>query len=155
MATSDPPLELIEMMIANRVEELARVAACLDDLGTRRGLPRDAVADLHVALDEVLTNVLSHGYDDAGAHEIRIALAVFPGALQAEVEDDGRPFDPLKIAPPDRTAPLAERKVGGLGIHFVRSLMSELAYQRIGGRNRLVLTRTFAGESRKGRDDGA
>lgn len=155
MATTAPALERIEMVIPNRVEDFSRVAARLDELGTRRGLPGDAVADMHVALDEVLTNVVSHAYGDAGAHEIRIALAVFPGAVQAEVEDDGRPFDPLTVAPPDRTAPLAERKVGGLGIHFVRSLMSELAYQRIGNSNRLVLTRNFAGELRKGRKDGA
>jgi serine/threonine-protein kinase RsbW len=147
MATSGPPLERIEMVIANRVEELARVAECLDDLGTRRGLPRDAVADMHVALDEVLTNVLSHAYDDAGTHDIRIVLAVYPDALQAEIEDDGRPFDPLAAPPPDRGAPLAERMVGGLGVHFVRSLMSGLAYQRIADRNRLVLTKTLVGSA--------
>jgi anti-sigma regulatory factor (Ser/Thr protein kinase) len=143
MAGRGPPLERIEMVIGNRVEELARVAAPLDDLGTRRGLPRDAVADMHVALDEVLTNVLSHAYDDAGTHDIRIVLAVYPDALQAEIEDDGRPFDPLTVAPPDRAAPLGERKLGGLGIHFVRNLLNGLAYQRIGDRNRLVLTKSL------------
>jgi anti-sigma regulatory factor (Ser/Thr protein kinase) len=152
MATRNPPLERIEMVIASRPEELARVTARLDDLAARLRLPRDAVADMNVALDEVLTNVLSHAYDDAGAHEIRIALAVYPGALQAEVEDDGRPFDPLTIAPPDRTAPLAERKVGGLGIHFVRNLLSELAYQRIGDRNRLVLTKVLVANPGTGND---
>jgi len=143
MAGRDPPLERIEMVIANRPEELARVTARLDDLAARRGLPPDAVADMNVALDEVLTNIFSHAYDDARAHEIRVALAVYPGAVQAEVEDDGRPFDPLTAAPPDRTAPLAEREIGGLGIHFVRSLLSDVAYQRIGDRNRLVLTKAL------------
>ena len=143
MAGRGPPLERIEIVIANRPEELARVAARLDDLAARRGLPPDAVADMNVALDEILANVLGHAYDDAGAHEIRIVLAVYPGALEAEVEDDGRPFDPLTVAPPDRTAPLAEREVGGFGIHFVRSLLSGLAYQRVGDRNRLVLTKAL------------
>jgi serine/threonine-protein kinase RsbW len=155
MATNAPAVERVEMVIANRVEDFARVAARLDDLGARRGVPGDAVADMNVALDEVLMNVVSHAYGDAAAHEIRIALAVFPGALKAEVEDDGRPFDPLTVPPPNRSAPFAARKVGGLGIHFVRSLMSEFAYQRIDHRNRLVLTRTFARELGQGRADGA
>jgi anti-sigma regulatory factor (Ser/Thr protein kinase) len=155
MATRGPPRERVEMVIANRSDELTRVAARLDDLGLRLSLPRDAVADMNVALDEVLANILSHAYDDAGAHEIRIALAVYPDALQAEVEDDGRPFDPLAVAPPDRAARLAEREVGGLGIHFVRSLLSGLAYQRVGDRNRLVLTKTFARELPGSRGDGA
>jgi len=142
-ASRGPPLERIEMVIANRPEELARVAARLDELAARRGLPPDAVADMNVALDEVLANVLSHAYDDTGVHEIRVALSVYPDALQAEVEDDGRPFDPLTVAPPDRTAPLAERQIGGVGIHFVRQLMSELAYRRIGDRNRLMLIKAL------------
>ena len=62
-----------------------------------------------------------------------------PEALEAEVEDDGRPFDPLGVPAPDLQAPLPERRVGGLGIHFVRRLMSEVRYARVDGRNRLVL----------------
>ena len=152
MAILGPPLERVEVMIASRPEELARVTARLDDLAARRGLPPDAVADMSVALDEVLANVLSHAYDDAGAHEIRIALAVYPDALRAEIEDDGRPFDPLTVAAPDRATPLAERGVGGLGIHFVRSLMSEVAYRRIGDRNRLVLTKALVAGHGRGDD---
>jgi len=143
MATRGSALERVEIVIANRLEELARVTALLDGLAARRGLPPDAVADMNVVLDEVLANVLAHAYDDTRTHEIRVALAVYPGALQAEVEDDGRPFDPLAVAPPDRTSPLAEREIGGLGIHFVRSLLNDVAYQRVGDRNRLVLTKAL------------
>jgi serine/threonine-protein kinase RsbW len=152
MTGRGPPLERIEMMIANQPEELARVTARLGELAARRGLPGDAVADMNVALDEVLTNVLSHAYDDAGPHEIRIVLAVYPGALLAEVEDDGRPFDPLTVAPPDRTAPLAEREIGGLGIHFVRNLLTDVAYERIGDRNRLVLAKALIASPGTGND---
>jgi anti-sigma regulatory factor (Ser/Thr protein kinase) len=143
MTVRDPPLECIEMVIANRTEELRRVAARLDELAARRGLPAEPVADMHVAVDEVLVNVLRHAYDDTATHEIRVTLVVYPGALEAEVEDDGRPFDPLTVPPPDRSTPLVDREVGGLGVHLVRSLMSGVAYERIDGRNRLVLTRAF------------
>jgi anti-sigma regulatory factor (Ser/Thr protein kinase) len=145
LASRAPPLERVEMVIVNRAAELARVAARLDDLAARLGVPADAVADMNVALDEVLTNVLSHAYVDAGTHEIRIALAVYRDALEAEVEDDGRPFDPLTVAPPERRSPLAAREAGGLGIHFIRNLMSQVTYRRIGDRNRLVLTKALAG----------
>ncbi len=44
----------------------------------------------------------------------------------------------------DVTCQLAARKVGGLGIHLVRNLMSDVTYRRVGDRNRLVLTKLLA-----------
>jgi serine/threonine-protein kinase RsbW len=128
-----------EACIENRLDHLPRVAALLDELAAAHGLPRDAVVDMQVALDEVLTNVITHGYADDGVHEIRVRVSVVPGVLEATVEDDARPFDPLTIPPPDLSASLRERAVGGLGIHFVRTLMSEVTYARVDNRNRLVL----------------
>ncbi|MGH8701072.1 MAG: ATP-binding protein, partial [Burkholderiales bacterium] len=57
------------------------------------------------------------------------------------IEDDGVPFNPLAMPAPDVSTPLRERRVGGIGIHFVRSLMDGVAYDRAGERNRLVLTK--------------
>ena len=45
----------------------------------------------------------------------------------------------LESAAPDTSAPLRERRIGGVGLHFVKNLMSEVSYNRIGDRNRLVL----------------
>ena len=139
-----------EASIENRLDHLPRVAGLVDDLAAAHGLPRDAVVDMQVALDEVLTNVITHGYTDDRAHEIRVRVSVSPDALEASVEDDARPFDPLTVPPPDLSATLRERAVGGLGIHFVRTLMSEVTYARVDNRNRLVLRKrlTREGDSR-------
>jgi serine/threonine-protein kinase RsbW len=125
--------------IRNRREEVARVAEAVDRLATEHHVDAEVVADLQVALDEVLSNIVDHGYADDAEHEIRVELRVAGGALEAIVEDDGVPFNPLQSAPPDTRSPLAERGIGGLGLHFVRNLMSEVSYARVDGRNRLVL----------------
>ena len=96
---------------------------------------------MQVALDEILTNILNYAYTDQGEHEIRIRLRIVDDALEAMIEDDGKPFNPLQIAPPDVRAPLRERKIGGVGVHFVKNLMNEVSYDRVDGRNRLVLKR--------------
>jgi serine/threonine-protein kinase RsbW len=59
--------------------------------------------------------------------------------MKVEVEDDGRPFNPLEAPPPDIGKPLAEREVGGLGIHLVRKMMDELEYRRENDKNLLIL----------------
>ncbi|NJN39733.1 MAG: ATP-binding protein [Gammaproteobacteria bacterium] len=61
------------------------------------------------------------------------------------MEDDGRPFDPLSVAPANRSGSLRDRRAGGLGVHFVRSLLSKVEYARVGDRNRLTLKRNLSG----------
>ena len=134
-------MRTVETTIANRRDELARVTRIVEDLAVTHHLARDVVVDLNVALDEVLTNILSYGYDDDRVHEIHIRLSLDREAVEVEVVDDGRAFDPTTLAPPDLSRALRDRPVGGLGMHFVRSLMSEVTYARTAGRNRLVLKR--------------
>jgi anti-sigma regulatory factor (Ser/Thr protein kinase) len=98
-------------------------------------LPPAALVDLRIALDEVVANIVEHGR----AREIRLRLGVHDGLLEAIVEDDGTPFDPRTAPPPDLDRPLAERRVGGLGLHFVRNLIAEVDYSSRPGVNRLVL----------------
>ena len=140
MASESPVLEEVEVVIGNRTDELPRVMAVLDDLVRRHKLP-DAALDMHVALDEVLSNIVKYAYRDAASHDIRVRLKVSERQLEAEIEDDGRPFDPLHARQQERNVPLAERKPGGLGVDVVKRLMSHVSYARAQGRNRLTLIR--------------
>jgi anti-sigma regulatory factor (Ser/Thr protein kinase) len=127
--------------IRNDPDEIARAAALADRFAGDNRLPAEAVADLQVALDEVLTNIIKYGYTDGRGHDIHVALRAEGDMLVVEIEDDGIPFDPLALPSPDTHAPLGERRVGGIGIHFVRELMSEVRYERVAGRNRLSFKR--------------
>lgn len=108
-------------------------------LAEEQGLSDDAVFGLNVALDEMLSNIIKYGYTDDAIHEIHIRFSFTGPTLVVEIEDDGQPFDPCAAAPVDVDAPMEERKVGGLGIHIVRKLMTEVGYARVDGRNRLVM----------------
>lgn len=133
----------VETTIGNRRDDVARVTRIVDELAFLHHLAPDVVADVNVALDEVLTNIITYAYDDDRMHEIWIGFTIDDDAIEAEIVDDGRPFDPTAIPPPDRSASLSDRRVGGLGMHFVRHLMSEVAYSRAGDHNRLRLTRRW------------
>jgi serine/threonine-protein kinase RsbW len=100
-----------------------------------RGTGVDARAVHHVALviDEILTNVATHG----GSPDVpaTVALDVQPDRISGEIGDTGKPFDPRTAPAPDIGAPLEERKIGGLGLHLVRQLTSALEYRSDGKRN--------------------
>jgi len=135
----------VRTTIANTLADLAGVPQWIAEFAAAQGISGAIVSELNVALDEVLSNIVKYGYADDEVHRIEIQLTISEAAIEAQIEDDGIAFDPLAVPAPDLNAPLAERKVGGLGIHFVRTLMSEVTYSRAAGRNRLVLVKYLAG----------
>src|SRR5262245_53681056 len=106
----------ISEVFVNERSEIARLGALAERFGAAEGLPDELVMSINLVLDEVVTNVIDYGFDEAGGHEIRVTLAREGDALTIEVDDDARAFDPLAAPPPDLNLPLEERPVGGLGI---------------------------------------
>ena len=138
----------LSLKIENRPDELKRISDAVEDLGSREGWPSALVFRINLVLEELVLNIMNHGYD-GGLHEIEVTLTSEADALTIETEDEGRPFDLLNDAPqPDLEAPLEDRPVGGLGIHLVRTMMDEIRYRRERDRNHLTLiARRATGES--------
>lgn len=134
-------MSIVTICLAGGPGASAQVRDLLDRLARAGGLEPGILADMQVALDEILTNIVHNGLADGLPHRIEVSLSIEPRSVVAEVEDDCAPFDPLSVPAPDLRSSLAERRVGGLGVHFVRNLMDDVRYLRVGARNRLVLRR--------------
>jgi anti-sigma regulatory factor (Ser/Thr protein kinase) len=129
---------------ANRLElrhdlaELKRLAAWIEVRA--RPVSADTSFAIQLCLEEAVANIIMYGdgaRDDRP--EITIELERNGGALIARIEDTGGEFDPTQVPPPLLASSLEEAKVGGLGIHLMRSFASSMHYQRRNGRNRLTL----------------
>jgi serine/threonine-protein kinase RsbW len=125
-------------------EGLRTAASALDRFEADQALDPKAAWPVHVALDEILSNIVLHGSAGRTDAMIDVTFALRAGDLEVEVMDDGPELDPLTLPAPDTTAPLEARRPGGLGIHLVRSLMDRVTYAREDGRNRLVFARRCA-----------
>jgi anti-sigma regulatory factor (Ser/Thr protein kinase) len=129
----------ISVLLKNDLSELQRLNQIVAEFAEHHGLASELVLRLILVLEEIITNVISYGYDDGLEHEISVRLSWKNPTIKVEVEDDGRPFNPLEAPPPDTGKPLTEMQVGGLGIHLVRAKMDELEYRRENDRNLLIL----------------
>lgn len=132
--------EEIRFVLRNDLGELARAGELAGSLLERAGIAESEAYATQLALEEILSNVIRHGYEVAGLHEISVCLRAGSGQVELEVEDDGRPFDPLSAPEVDLGVPLEERRVGGLGIHLVRRMAKEIRYRRSGDKNRIQVT---------------
>ncbi len=139
MTTSDGRLSF---ELKNDLAEIEQLAATLERFCEAHRIRLDIVNIVNLALEEIVTNIISYGYGgEGGGHRIRIDLAHDGQRLTALVEDSAKAFDPLQKASPDTNAPLEERGVGGLGIHLVKTLMDEVRYSREDGRNVLFIAK--------------
>jgi serine/threonine-protein kinase RsbW len=137
---------LVTVPFKNQLGEIERLGQVVTEFAQHHHWSPQALFEVNVSLEEILTNVISYGYEDNREHEIILRLAFADGEMTAEIEDDGRPFNPLEMTEPDINKPLDERQVGGLGIYLVRKFMTNLAYQRHEGKNRLTLKKKIATE---------
>ena len=138
------PHAVVHLRLQACVESLIEVAAAVDRLAINHAVPATVLTDMQVVLDEALSNIVTHapalpGQDGPGA-TIRLWLTVHPGSFAAEIEDDGPAFDPTRPLPPAPRGPMAQRPIGGLGLHLMQRLCHTLEYRRECGMNRLSLS---------------
>lgn len=133
----------LQTTITNAPDDLAQVRDMVSRLERAQPLPAEVVFDINVVLDEVLSNILKYAYADGNRHHISVKLAASAAAIDINIVDDGVPFDPLTQPAPDLSLPLAERPIGGLGLHFVRNLVDEVRYERKNSRNHLFLKKNL------------
>lgn len=126
---------ILSITFGNHLEELKGLAATVQRFCAQQRISSRVAFDMALVLEEVVANVIRHGFEDDGRHEIRVTLEWSDGNLTATVEDEGRPFDPLLVAPFDPARPLAARGGGGMGIHLVRRLSDGVEYRREGNCN--------------------
>ena len=129
----------LQLTLANDLGELARVSEVVNAFLEGRGVARKVVYATDLVLEEVLSNVIRHGYEDGSRHEIALAVGTDGTKVELQVVDDGRAFDPGSAPVPHSDLPLASRPTGGLGLQLLRTYVTEIRYERVGGRNRLWL----------------
>jgi serine/threonine-protein kinase RsbW len=106
------------------------------------GLDRKAAYRLRLAVDEIATNIITHGYADAHtAGDMVIDARVGDEQLVVILEDWAPPFDPRLQEDPDHIGkPSHERPIGGLGVFLALKSADAFEYEYRDHKNRNILT---------------
>lgn len=120
---------------------IGRVNEMFEEFAIELGLADKVRRNIKLVFDEMLSNTLTHGFDDERKHELEVRVEVSATRIEVTITDDGRPFDPFGHATPDTNLPVEEREIGGLGIHLVRGMMDEVSYIWENDRNVVILTK--------------
>lgn len=119
-------------------EALQGMRHWLDARFSQFGLSGTLKEELILAINEACMNIIQHAYGGSDKGEIRLSLQLLDDHLAIELEDDAPCIDPNSVKP----RPLEELRPGGLGVHFIREILDEMAFLPCGDRgNRLRLVK--------------
>lgn len=140
-ASARPAVETPDLTLDLRATatDVGLAQAAVREFCAARAVPGPATDDLILALDEMLANIVEHGYRGDPEGVIRLRAHEGADGMELEIRDRAPAFDPLAAAPPDLSIPFSQRTIGGLGIHLARSVTDAISYARENGENCLRL----------------
>lgn len=104
------------------------------------GCPLKTAMQVIMCLEEIFVNIAHYAYG-GGEGMLKLTLGFEGDVLTLEFRDSGVAFDPLAKPDPDITLGVEDRKIGGLGIYFVKQMMDDVKYARLGAENVLTVTK--------------
>lgn len=139
------PMENFRLTLLNQLSELEKIVATVENLSSRWKFSARIGMELNLVLEELFTNIVFYAFDDGKKHELLIEFENSgEGIMKIRLIDEGKPFNLLEKTTIDFDKPLEERKVGGLGIHFVKEMMDKVEYERDGNKNVVLLTKKIS-----------
>lgn len=130
------------LTVSGTLDSLDHIAEYIAHAATAAGLDKKASYKLRLAVDEIATNVIVHGYQNAeqlGTLDLRAELD--QNRLTVFLEDTSVAFDPLEKVELEASTihqPIEARPIGGLGIYLAVRGVDKFIHERIGDRNRNI-----------------
>lgn len=122
------------------LDSLSKIRAFVQRASEDAGLEDKRAYRLALAVDEIATNIVMHGYDESDTSgDIGVSTFIENGALTVRLSDTSPPYDPLsQSGPGDLDAPLEDRQIGGLGVFLAQKNVDEFRYEYVDGENRNI-----------------
>lgn len=128
------------LTVPGTLDSLSTIADFVVAGAKQAGLDKKAAYRLRLAVDEIATNIIVHGYEEANYEgEVNLLLNIDDKTLTLTLEDTGVAYDPNQHLVPEEAAlklPLEQRPTGGLGIYLALQGVDKFIYERAANKNR-------------------
>ena len=133
-----------EKMFDAKIENIRKMLSFIKDFCAKHEFQDEFCSNLLVVGDELFSNIVKYGYENKGGELfIRLLFNEDQREFVLTVVDKAPEFNQLEVNNSMVGDNAKEQKVGGLGILIVKKIMSQYAYDRINGKNILVLRKKF------------
>ena len=134
--------------LRSRMSDLAQIHVWIERLASRHLIPASTQFAMSLCLEEVLSNIIRHGYTGKPGHSIAVQFkSPRKDYFVFVVEDDAPPFNPVDSPELPAMSSLDEFQIGGQGIRLLRRFADALEYQETPTGNRLSIGFSAAGSA--------
>lgn len=130
-----------KLSVENKIQSLNNIAEFIERFGEENNLSLKTTFELNLILDELITNTIHYGYSDSDVHFIDIFIEIENNNVNLKIIDDANEFNPIEKEEVDLEISLEEKKIGGLGIHFIKQKADNISYERKENKNILQITK--------------
>ncbi len=140
----------LRFLLPSHPRLLSLVRTAVGELGAACGLADRECRALSLAVDEALANIIRHAYRGEVDHRIEVDCRALADRLEITLLDQGDPPDPSRLTGelPDHEA------LSGRGMHIIKTLMDEVAYEQVSGGNQVRLTKRLPVASHEADKEG-
>ncbi len=128
-----------KLKVKSKTENLSIIRDFISASAQEAGMKSDAVENIILAVDEACTNIIRHAYKSVPDGELIIKTKSTLSRFEVSITDYGKSFEPEMIPEPDLQKYYRQRRVGGLGMYLMKTLMDDVKYVSIPGKYNEVL----------------
>lgn len=140
------------LTLESKLSEIARVPPWIEKLAARHGIPSRIRFAMDLCLEEILSNIVRHGYGSEPNHALVIRHRINrEGSFTLVVEDQAPRFNPLLVSDPPVPHSLEEVSGGGHGIHLLKQFADAIDYEPMSNGNRITITFVAHGSTQANR----
>ncbi len=121
----------MHLHIHSQTQKLNLVREFIAEAARESGFDDEATGKIMLAVDEACTNIIKHAYGYAGNRDIDLDIVTDTTRFEVRITHNGKSFDPSTVKTPDMKEYFRKYQRGGLGIHLMRRLMDEVAYEKL------------------------
>jgi serine/threonine-protein kinase RsbW len=132
------------LKVKSKTENLSLIRDFVSSAASDFNVPKDIMENIILAVDEACTNIIKHAYKFSPEGEILINIKPSTSKFVVSIIDNGTSFEPETIPEPDLQKYYRQRRVGGLGIYLMKTLMDDVKYVTKPGKyNEVLLTKNI------------
>jgi serine/threonine-protein kinase RsbW len=134
--------------LRSQLSELAKLQPWIERLASLHSIPASTQYAMDLCLEEVISNIIRHGYSGDPDHSIGVHFASpREDYFVFVVEDEAPPFSPVDAPEKPAVSALKKVPIGGQGIRLLRRFADSLEHQATPTGNRLSIGFTAAGSA--------